>query len=160
MCFVFGIGVFISYLPHSKQIKRVVQALTIFNLNWMFMIQLVIENGFPRKDLNNRSFADIRMKWYQLKKVLLILLEVYQLWCIRCYSRFPMNLRWTPIVVGFIAIILACIYVTVSIAKTSVSNNAILTQLEGHDIAVSLKVANKCPVCLKYMSALDMESRF
>ena len=158
MCFVLGIG-FILSIFKVKQIKMAQQALTIINLNWLFMIQFVLEKGVTYK-LDKRSFADIRLKWYQLKKALIILLEVYQLWCIRCYSRFPMNIRWTPIIVGIIAQIMAMVYVTVSIAKTSVSNNAIISQLEEHNIAVSFKVANKCPTCLKYISALDMESSF
>lgn len=109
--------------------------------------------------LIGKSLANHAMRILHFSKSICIVCEAICIWHVRCLHRFPHSMRWTPVIVSTIAIAVAIMYADRYIAKTKVTHNAIIHKL-GHGIAPSIVTARKCPVCVKCISALDMEASF
>lgn len=107
----------------------------------------------------NKSMASREQKQRFLRKSVEIWLQSVALWLVRCEHRFPHVVRRTPMVTGVVAIVLALVWCHLNVAKTRVSQNAIIVG-DGHGMAASLAAAEACPICCQHLTALDMESSF
>ncbi len=129
---------------------------TIFIL--MYGISLYLKNYYFKKSIGT-SVADMPIKLAYANKTMAIVFESIILWSIRCSHRFPHTFRWKPFIYGILCCIVCIIWCEFNIKKTKVSRNAIIHKL-GHGMAASLTAAQKCNVCKKCLTTLDMESSF
>ena len=88
------------------------------------------------------------------------LLESVALWYLRCKHRFPYAFRWKPPLIGVLACVGAGVWCHYNTKKTVVSRNSIIQKITTHGIAISLESASNCPVCIRCLTSLDMESSF
>lgn len=133
---------------------------TINTKSWIpiyFVLTQLREMMFDKSVGTSIASPPIRQA-YGLSAVLIVI-ESIILWSIRCQYRFPYTFRWTPFIASVIGCILASAWCSISIKDTKVSRNAII-QERGHGMAASLTAAEKCPVCCKCLTSLDMESSF
>lgn len=105
------------------------------------------------------STADNALREVYAAKSAGILFESVCLWSIRCGHRFPYTMRWTPVSVSVLGVLLACAWCHCCVRDTHCSRNAIIRR-RGHGIAASLTAARACTTCNACLSALDMESSF
>ena len=111
-----------------------------------------------QKILQKSTASPLMKEAYGFKSIYIVA-EAIILWHIRCMHRFPYQFRWQPVCISAISIPIAMLYCHFNVKKTTVSRNCIIVS-SGHGMAASLTAAQKCPVCKKCLTSLDMESSF
>lgn len=119
---------------------------------------LYLTNMYFEQSIQTSS-AGIPIRMAYGAKAARILLETVLIWSVRCTHRFPHTIRWTPIMVGILAIALAGLWCMNRVKPTKVSRNAVIVS-KGHGLAASLQAAYECPVCQSCLTSLDMEASF
>lgn len=151
----------------GPKIEPIITALILcIQLNWFVTIlacvyllaKVLSKEWFTKTNRCSIAGTEIR-RAYLWKTVWRVSLYII-LWQIRCQNRFPSTLRWRPIILAFVWEMISMIYCHYNVLPTIVSNNAIIQYNELHPMAASLKAAHNCPICRRYLTALDMESSF
>lgn len=125
-----------------------------------FVILLVLSCLHLKKpNIINTSMASRAQKQRFAIKATAILLETVLLWCLRCEHRFPNIVRWKPLWCAAVAIMSAVTWCEYNVMDTIQSENALIVG-RGHGMAASLRAAQECPICLKCLTSLDMESSY
>lgn len=125
----------------------------------LLLLVLLLALRVQRPNIINKSMASREQKQRFAIKAIAILLETLILWFIRCEHRFPNVVRWKPLGAAALAIIVAATWCEYNVMDTIQSGNSIIVG-HGHGMAASLRAAQNCPVCLKQLTSLDMESSF
>ena len=125
----------------------------------LLLLVLLSSIHFKRPNIINKSMASKEQKQRRAIKAVAILLETIVLWLIRCEHRFPNIVRWKPLGAAALAMILSAIWCEYNVMDTIQSDNVIIVG-HGHGMAASQRAAQNCPVCLKQLTSLDMESSF
>ena len=134
------------------------QTYTVVGIYLLWSFSKDLSKQFFRKTIQ-KSIASTEIKRAYAFKSIYIILEGILLWNIRCSHRFPHVFRWKPLFFSFGSFAVAVLYGHFFIKETRISRNSIITR-EGHNMAASLNAAEQCPVCVKCLSLLDMESSF
>ena len=125
---------------------------------FMYGTCLYLKDYYFKKSVGT-SIADMPIRFAYANKAMAILFESIILWSIRCNHRFPHTFRWKPFITGLFVFTLSFFWCKYNIKETKVSRNAIIHDI-GHGMAASLTAAQKCNICKKCLTALDMESSF
>lgn len=122
-------------------------------------IALLLIVNLLKPEVINKSIASRQHKQTIAIKAGRLFLETVVLWLLRCEHRFPHVIRWRPLAVAAISIATAALWCEYNVMDTIQSNNVVIVG-RGHGIAASLRAAQACPVCLKHITSLDMESSY
>lgn len=105
----------------------------------------------------NQSQASIYLKKSVACKTGDVIVEALLLWSIRCESRFPHKIRYTPILIAAIAIISAAVYCQYTIAETKVSEKSTIILIGDHCLTPSFHAILHCEQCQKCVTNVDIE---
>lgn len=122
-------------------------------------IALLLAANLQKPTVSGKSMASSQHKQTIAIKAVCLLLEAVVLWLLRCEHRFPHVIRWRPLVVAAVSIATAALWCEYNVMDTIQSNSVIIVS-RGHGIAASLRAAQACPVCMKHITSLDMESSY
>tara|TARA_B100000780_G_scaffold137290_1_gene96117 strand:- start:248 stop:1042 length:795 start_codon:yes stop_codon:yes gene_type:complete len=125
----------------------------------LILTVLLLAVNLQRPKVVGKSSASRQHKQTIAIKAASIFLEAVVLWLMRCEHRFPHVIRWRPLVAAAGSITVAALWCEYNVMDTIQSNDVIIVG-RGHDIAASLRAAQACPVCLKHLTSLDMESSY
>jgi hypothetical protein len=125
----------------------------------LVVISLLLTINLNKPKVIQKSIASRLHKQTIAAKAVSLLLEAVVLWLLRCEHRFPHIVRWRPLSAAAISIVVAVLWCEYNVMDTITSNNVIIVGT-GHGIAASLRAAQACPICTKYLTSLDMESSY
>lgn len=102
--------------------------------------------------------ATIYLKKSVACKAIIVLLESVLLWMVRCESRFPHNLRYTPLSIAAITILFATIHCHYNVLETKISEKSSISSVNiNHPLTPSMNAIMGCEECRKHLSNLDIE---
>lgn len=125
----------------------------------LVVITLLLAVNLKKPTFIGKPIASKQHKQTIAIKAVSLLLEAVVLWLLRCEHRFPHVVRWRPLATAAVSIMVAALWCEYNVMDTIGSDRVIIVR-RGHGIAASLRAANACPVCMKHLTSLDMESTY
>ena len=129
---------------------------------YTFLVLLCVALQYKRRQYLKLSVTQCHATIYLKKsvacKALSVTLQAFLFWVIRCESRFPHKLRYTPLIFGMIATIFATIHCHYYVLETKVSETSSITSVTlNHPLTPSMNAIMGCDQCRKQLSNIDLE---
>jgi hypothetical protein len=162
LLFLFLFSVCIRKMP-QRYSQWVVLVVLLNGMNlYTFLVLFCVAMQYKRRQYLNKSVSQCHATIYLKKSVacqaLYVLLQAFILWVIRCESRFPHKLRYTPILIAMIATVSAIVYCHYYVLETLVSVTSTISSVNTyHPLTVSMNAIMQCEQCRKHLSNIDLE---
>ena len=129
---------------------------------YTFLVLFSVAMQYKRQQYLKLSVSQCHATIYLKKSVgcqaLYVLLQAFILWMVRCESRFPHKLRYTPIIFAACATISAIVYCHYYVLETLVSVTSTISSVNiAHPLTPSLNAIMQCEQCRKQLSNIDLE---
>lgn len=160
--FLLVISVSLRKIPqrYSQCVVLVIlsNGLNLYTLLVLFCVAL----QYKRRQYLNKSVSQCHATIYLKKsvgcKALSVTLQAFLFWGIRCESRFPHKLRYTPILIAMIATVCAIVYCHYYVLSTKVTETSTITYVTiNHPLTPSMNAIMGCEECRKHLSNIDIE---
>jgi hypothetical protein len=129
---------------------------------YTFLVLFSVAMQYKRRQYLKLSVTQCHATIYLKKSVacqaLYVLLQAFILWVVRCESRFPHKLRYTPILIAMIATIFATIHCHYYVLETKISEKSSISSVNiNHPLTPSMNAIMGCEECRKHLSNIDVE---
>lgn len=162
LLFLFLFSVCIRKMPqrYSQWVFMVIllNGLNLYTFLVLFRVALQYKRQQYLKLTVTQCHATIYLKKSVACQALYVLLQAFILWVIRCESRFPHILRYTPLSIAAITILFATIHCHYNVLETKVSEKSSITSDNNHHpLTPSMNAIMGCEQCRKQLSNIDLE---
>ena len=129
---------------------------------YTFLVLFCVAMQYKRRQYLNKSVSQCHATIYLKKSVacqaIIVLLQAFLFWVIRCDSRFPHKLRYTPLIFAACATIFATIHCHYYVLETKVSEKSSISSVNiNHPLTPSMNAIMGCEECRKHLSNIDVE---
>ena len=129
---------------------------------YTFLVLICVALQYKRQQYLKLTVTQCHATIYLKKSVgcqaLYVLLQAFILWMVRCESRFPHKLRYTPIIFAACATISAIVYCHYYVLETLVSVTSTISSVNPyHPLTASMNAIMQCEQCRKQLSNIDLE---
>jgi len=161
--FIFVLSVCIRKIP-QRYSQCVVLFIFLNGIHWytflvIFRFALQYKTRQYLKKSVTQCHATIYLKKSVACKAINVLLESVLLWVLRCESRFPHKMRYTPPIIATISIVCITVYCQYFILDTKVSVKSSIKSIDiiNHPLTPSLNAILRCEQCMKCLTNVDIE---
>ena len=129
---------------------------------YTFLVLFSVAMQYKRRQYLNKSVSHCHATIYLKKSVacqaVYVLLQAFILWMVRCESRFPHKLRYTPLIIAMVITICATIHCHYNVLETFVSVTSSIKSVNPyHPLTPSMNAIMQCEECRKHLSNIDVE---
>jgi hypothetical protein len=160
--FIFVLSVCIRKIP-QRYSQCVVLFIFLNGIHWYtFLVIFRFALQYKTRQYLNKSVTQCHATIYLKKsvacKAINVLLESVLLWVLRCESRFPHKMRYTPPIIATISIVFSAVYCQYFILDTKVSVKSSIKSIDiNHPLTPSLNAILRCEQCMKCLTNVDIE---
>ena len=160
--FLFLFSVCIRKMPqrYSQWVFMVIllNGIQLYTFLVLFSVALQYKRQQYLKLTVRQCHATIYLKKSVACQAVYVLLQAFILWMVRCESRFPHKLRYTPILIAMVASVCAIVYCHYCVLETLVSEKSSITSVNPHHpLTPSMNAIMQCEQCRKQLSNIDLE---
>ena len=129
---------------------------------YTFLVLICVALQYKRQQYLKLTVTQCHATIYLKKSVacqaVYVLLQAFILWMVRCDSRFPHKLRYTPLIFAACATIFATIHCHYNVLETFVSVTSSIKSVNiNHPLTPSMNAIMQCEQCRKQLSNIDLE---